>query len=55
MKRKLKHTTTDKARIFARIISQQQPDAVAPSEKIIAEMMKGLSFTIGRKEREKDE
>lgn len=52
MKRKRSHTTSDRAKIFAQVISQQQPDAVAPSEKNIAEMLKGLSFTIGRKDKQ---
>lgn len=52
MKRKRhKHTTSDKARIFAQVISQQQPDAVTPSDKNIASMLKHVSINIrtGRK------
>lgn len=55
-KKRHKHTTSDKARIFAQVISQQQPDAVAPSGQDIAEILKGISFdiSIGRKERKSD-
>lgn len=49
MKRK-QHKPSDKAARLAEIISLKPLAPVEqPSEKIIAEMIKGLSFTIGRK------
>ena len=55
MKRK-RHKPSDKAARLAEIISLKPPAPVEqPSGKEIAERMKGLSFTIGRKEHKQTE
>ena len=55
-KKKRSHTTSDKAKIFAQVISQQQPDAVAPSDKDFAAMLKDIHISIGgRKERSNEQ
>ena len=51
---KRKHKPSDKAKRLSELISLKQPDAVAPSDKNIASMMKGMSFIIGRKGKQTD-